>query len=81
MQYLIPWLIFLFVVAGCASVPSYEEAFSSSQQVPGSVESISASMEIAWGSALEVLSQQGFLVQQTDAKSRMILGFPFGSLG
>jgi hypothetical protein len=30
-------------------------------------------MESTWGTVLEVLAQQGFLVQQADAKSRIIL--------
>jgi hypothetical protein len=37
------------------------------------VESLPASVDIAWGSVLEVLAQQGFLVQQADAKSHIIL--------
>ncbi len=30
-------------------------------------------MEITWASALDVLSRQGFIIQQTDPKSRTIL--------
>lgn len=58
---------------GCATPSSYEEAFSPTERVKGNVESIPASMEITWASSMEVLSQQGFLVQQSDAKSRIIL--------
>lgn len=73
MKYLIPCLISMFFVVGCASTPSYEENFSASQQVKGNVAKIPASMEITWEAALEVLSKQGFIVQQTDPKSRIIL--------
>ncbi len=64
----------LLTVMGCSSTPpQYEEAFSSGQQVKGNAESISAPMEPTWGSVLEVLAQQGFLVQQADAKNHIIL--------
>jgi hypothetical protein len=65
--------ILCLLIAGCSSQPSYEDAFSSHHQVQGSVESLPASVDIAWGSVLEVLAQQGFLVQQADAKSHIIL--------
>lgn len=60
---------------GCALVPSssYEGAFSAGQQVKGSAESIPAPIALTWGGVLEVLSQQGFLIQQTDEKSHVIL--------
>jgi hypothetical protein len=63
----------LFLLISCASQPSYEEAFSAKHQVPGSVESLPTSMDIAWSTMLEVLSRQGFLVQQADPKSHIIL--------
>ena len=70
------WIVLLFVllVAGCSSEPAhYEGAFSASQQVKGNSESISAPMDRTWGAILEVLSQQGFLIQQADSKSHIIL--------
>ncbi len=70
------WACFLIVllVMGCSSdPPHYEGAFSASQQVKGNAESISAPMDMTWGAVLEVLSQQGFLIQQADAKSHIIL--------
>lgn len=60
-------------VVACSTTPAYEEAFSNHHQVQGSVESLPASVDVAWTSALEVLAQQGFLVQQADAKSHIIL--------
>lgn len=64
----------VLTVTGCSSSPAqYEGAFSASQQVKGNSDSISASMDSTWGTVLEVLAQQGFLVQQADAKSRIIL--------
>ncbi len=64
------WLLFTL---GCASSASYEGAFSSSQQIQGSSEFIPAHVDITWSAVLEILSQQGFLVQQADTKSRIIL--------
>lgn len=60
---------------GCIVAPSssYEGAFSAGQRVQGSAESISAPIEMTWSEALEVLSVQGFLVQQADEKSHTIL--------
>jgi hypothetical protein len=70
------WIVLLFVllVVGCSSEPAhYEGAFSASQQVKGNSESISVPMDVTWGAVLEVLSQQGFLIQQADSKSHIIL--------
>lgn len=66
-------LLVLLVVACSSTPPHYEGAFSASQQVKGNAESISAPMDMTWGVILEVLSQQGFLIQQADSKSRIIL--------
>lgn len=67
-------LLFVLLFVGCSSEPAhYEGAFSASQQVKGNSESISAPMDRAWGSVLEILSQQGFLIQQADQKSHIIL--------
>ena len=70
------WIALLLAlhVLGCSSdPPHYEGAFSASQQVKGNSESISAPVDMTWGAVLEVLSQQGFLIQQADPKSRIIL--------
>jgi hypothetical protein len=67
-------LLCVLLVVGCSSEPAhYEGAFSASQQVKGNSESISSPMDKAWGTILEVLSQQGFLIQQADSKSHIIL--------
>ena len=61
------------LLANCSSEPPhYEKAFSHSQQVKGNTETIAASMDETWGAVLEVLAQQGFLIQQADANSRII---------
>ena len=72
-KYLILFLTLSLVLVDCASVPSSTEEFSESQPLQGNLEEIPASMEVAWDSALEVLSREGFLVQQTDARGRLIL--------
>ena len=67
-------LAIVLAVTGCSSnPPQYEGAFSASQQIKGNSESIAAPLESTWGSTLEVLAQQGFLVQQADAKNHIIL--------
>ena len=67
-------LLCVLLLVGCSSEPAhYEGAFSASQQVKGNSESISVPFDRAWGSVLEVLSQQGFLIQQADSKSHIIL--------
>ena len=69
----VPVLLVLLVL-GCSSGPTqYEGAFSEGQQLKGNTESISAPMDRTWGAVLEVLAQQGFLVQQADSKSHIIL--------
>ena len=62
-----------FLFGGCASTPSYEDAFSAGQQVHGSMESIPAPMARTWAEAMGLLAQQGFIVQQADDKSHIIL--------
>ena len=65
--------VLCLMATACSSQPSYEDAFSSQHQVQGSAESLPAPIDIAWASTLEVLAQQGFLVQQADSKSHIIL--------
>ena len=66
-------MLILLLLAGCVSQPSYENAFSTKQQVPGSVETLPVSVDVAWSALLEVTARQGFLVQQADSKSHLIL--------
>ena len=61
------------LLAGCASEPSYRQAFDSSQQIPGNTESIAASQDRAWADSLRVLSQQGFMVRSADRANAIIL--------
>ncbi len=64
----------LLVMPGCSSVPrTYETAFSSGHQLKGNSDSMPAACSVAWGAAMEVLSQQGFLIQQADATNKVIL--------
>lgn len=66
-------ILILLLLVSCASQPSYEEAFSTKHQVPGSVETLPVSVDVAWSALLEVISRQGFLVQQANSKSHLIL--------
>lgn len=61
------------LLASCSTPPTYHDAFSAAHQVPGSSGSVPVNLDQAWGSTLEVLSQQGFLIQQADTKSHIIL--------
>ena len=73
MKNLVFFLLFVFIMYGCVTVPIFNETFSANHQVQGSVAKNPYSIEITWAAALEVLSRQGFLVQWTDPKSRIIL--------
>jgi hypothetical protein len=64
--------LFLFVSA-CSTPPTYEGAFSSQHEIKGNSESISAPMDAAWGCVLEVMATRGWLIQQADTKSHLIL--------
>lgn len=67
-------VLLALLVLACSSGPTqYEGAFSAGQQLKGNSESIPSPMDMTWGAVLEVLSQQGFLVQQADSKSHIIL--------
>ena len=61
------------VLGGCAATPNYDDAFSSTETVKGSAEAIPASVDTVWSSALEVVAQQGFIIEQADEKSRIML--------
>jgi hypothetical protein len=63
----------LVVLSGCAATPNYGDAFSPKEMVKGSSESIPASADTVWGSALELVGQQGFILEQADAKNRILL--------
>jgi hypothetical protein len=60
------------IMGGCASAPNYGDAFSSTETMKGNAESIPASADIVWASALEVVVQQGFNIEQADAKGRIM---------
>ncbi len=67
------FLVGVFLVAGCASEPSYHQAFDSSQQIQGNSESIATNPDKAWVASLQVLSQQGFMVRSADRNNAVIL--------
>ncbi len=60
------------VMGGCASAPNYGDAFSAAETMKGNAESIPAAAAIVWASALEVVVQQGFNVEQADEKGRIL---------
>lgn len=70
---LLPFLFGTLLFAGCASEPSYHQAFDSSQQIQGNTESFAASQDQTWAAALRVLSQQGFMVRSADKANAIIL--------
>lgn len=63
------WLL----VGGCATPSTQNHAFSDQDKIKGNSDSIPASMDVTWGSVLEVMAERGWLIQQADAKSRVIL--------
>lgn len=67
------FLVGFFLVAGCASEPSYRQAFDSSQQIQGNTESLATNPDKAWVASLQVLSQQGFMVRSADRNNAVIL--------
>lgn len=67
------FLVGIFLVAGCASEPSYRQAFDSSQQIQGNTESLATNPDKAWVASLQVLSQQGFMVRSADRNNAVIL--------
>ena len=60
------------ILGGCASTPNYGDAFSATETIKGNAESIPASADMVWASALEVVVQQGFNIEQSDAKGRIM---------
>lgn len=67
------FLVGVFLLAACASEPSYRQAFDSSQQIQGNTESLATNPDRAWVASLQVLSQQGFMVRSADRNNAVIL--------
>jgi hypothetical protein len=63
----------MLLVGGCATPPAEDHAFSEQSKIKGNSESIAASMDVTWGSVLEVMAERGWLIQQADTKSHVIL--------
>jgi hypothetical protein len=70
---ILPLACLLFFVSACSTPSTYESAFSEQHQIKGNTESISAPMDAAWGCVLEVMATRGWLIQQADTKSHLIL--------
>ena len=63
----------LLLVSGCAAPSTQDHAFSEQNKIKGNSDSISAPMDVTWASVLEVLAERGWLMQQADTKSHVIL--------
>lgn len=66
--------IFLLVLTvGCSTPPTYEGAFSAQHEIKGNSDSIPTPLDVTWGCVMEILAQRGWLIQQADTKSHVIL--------
>ena len=63
----------LLLVSGCAEPTTQDHAFSEQSKIKGNSESIPYPMDVTWGSVLEVMAERGWLMQQADSKSHVIL--------
>jgi hypothetical protein len=62
----------LTALDGCAAKPSYHEAFSNSESVGDNNKIIPGSLDTTWNSALELVAQQGFNIDQMDSKGKVM---------
>ena len=68
------WIAVLgLVVSACGTTTAYEGAFSTQHQIKGNADSISAPLDVTWRSVVEVMAQRGWLIQQADTQSHLIL--------
>ena len=58
---------------GCVTPTTQNRAFSEKNKIKGNSDSIPVSMDVTWGSVLEVIAERGWLIQQADSKSHVIL--------
>lgn len=63
----------LLSVTGCQTSSPHDGVFSEQNKIKGNTESIAAPIDIVWGSVLEVMAQRGWLIQQSDPKSHVIM--------
>jgi hypothetical protein len=61
------------LVGGCGTTSTHVQAFSEQHQIKGNTQSFAAPIDVVWASVLEVMAQRGWLIQQTDVKSHLIL--------
>jgi hypothetical protein len=62
----------LMISSGCSSKNTSYEAFSSSESVNNNAKTISASVDNVWSSSMELVAQQGFNIEQINAKDRIL---------
>lgn len=62
-----------FLGFGCSTPTTQYRAFSEGNKIKGNSDSIPASMDVTWASVLEVAAERGWLMQQADTKSHVIL--------
>lgn len=70
---LLAFMCLLLLSSGCATPTTQNRAFSEQHKIKGNSDSIPATMDAAWGSVLEVIAERGWLIQQADTKSHVIL--------
>jgi hypothetical protein len=70
---LLTFLGLLLLSSGCATPTTQNRAFSEQNKIKGNSDSIPAPMDVTWGSVLEVMAERGWLMQQADTKSHVIL--------
>ncbi|MGZ4961436.1 MAG: hypothetical protein ACXWC8_02670 [Limisphaerales bacterium] len=63
----------LLLVGGCATPTTQNHAFSEQNKIKGNSDSIAAPIDVTWASVLEVMAERGWLMQQADTKSHVIL--------
>ena len=66
-------LVLNLLCFGCATPTTQDHAFSEQSKIKGNSDSIPASMDVTWASVLEVMAERGWLMQQADTKSHVIL--------
>jgi hypothetical protein len=61
------------VLSGCSSPTTHNRAFSKENIIKGNSEPVPAPVDIAWESVLGVMSEHGWILQQADSASHLVL--------